>query len=196
LRVRNISPKLVARYAYTSEACDLRAIPEFREHASGWTWLARVKDDRCQCVQLSLDPNARPPDPPPPFPAARFRGADVTWRWVPGCAGPGYFLCGDAAAVLDPAASSGVARALASGLKAADLIADVCSKKLDAGAAAADYRRWCANQFVDQATQLAARYAELAEPPAWLQGLGGQFAELDQFPSNLLAKAENSVITS
>jgi flavin-dependent dehydrogenase len=186
LAVQDYSPRLVARYAYFRGNCALGVIPEFREHASGWTWLARVRDDCCQCVQLSLAPNARIPDPPPPFEGARFRGADVTWRFGPECAGPGYFLCGDAAAVLDPAASSGVARALASGLKAADLIVQITKDGMDSQDATSIYRQWYANLFMDHARQLAARYAKLDEPPAWLE----------DFLSNPLANRENAVITS
>ena len=180
LRVKDFSPRLVARYAYlrgTGQAhSGIGVIPEFREHAGGWTWLARVRKDCLQCVQLSLAAHAgRSLSPPPPFDAlprdVRFRGADVTWRFVPECAGAGYYLCGDAAAVLDPAASSGVERALASGLKAADLIAEVENNRMDSVAAAAIYRKWCANQFVEHARQLASRYAELEEPPVWLDDL-------------------------
>ena len=127
------------------------------------------------------------PDPPAPFRDSRFRGADVTWRFVPECAGDGYFLCGDAAAVLDPAASSGVARALASGLKAADLIVQIENGGMDTTAAAPDYRQWCANQFAFHARQLAQRYAELEEAPVWLRDLE---------PRISLANAESSVITS
>lgn len=190
LRVQDFSPRLVARYAYFRGDCDLGVIPELREHACGWTWLARVQEDCCQCVQLSLAADADAPVPPSPFdsPDVRFHGADVTWRLVPECAGAGYFLCGDAAAVLDPAASSGVARALSSGVKAADFIAQVTNNKMDAQAGAALYRRWCADQFLDQARQLAARYAELEEPPAWLQNF--------EFLSKPLANSESSVITS
>jgi flavin-dependent dehydrogenase len=177
LPVKNFSPRLVARYAYFDG--ELGIIPEFREHACGWTWLARVRKDRCQCVQLGLSVDVVPP----PFdclpPNVRFRGADVTWRLIPECAGAGYYLCGDAAAVLDPAASSGVARALASGLKAADLIVQVTLNRMDSLEAAALYRQWYAKQFVDQARQLASRYLELEAPPSWLKGLERNFAELD-----------------
>jgi flavin-dependent dehydrogenase len=201
LPLKDFSPRLVARYAYFDGDCDLGIIPEFREHACGWTWLARVRKDCCQCVQLSLAADAgRSPAPPPPFdclpPDVRFRGADVTWRLAPECAGAGYYLCGDAAAVLDPAASSGVARALASGLKAADLIVQVTKKRTDPLVAAAVYRQWCAKQFVEQARQLASRYAELEEPPVWLDGLERRFAELEEFLSNPLANCEKSAITS
>jgi hypothetical protein len=187
LAVQDFSPRLVARYAYFRGGCELGVIPEFREHPCGWTWLARVKTDCCQCVQLSLAANVQMPDPPAPFRDSRFRGADVTWRFVPACAGDGYFLCGDAAAVLDPAASSGVARALASGLKAADLIAQVANDGMHALDAAAEYRQWCGNQFAGQARQLAERYAELEDPPVWLRDLE---------PPIPLANRENSVITS
>jgi len=196
LRVQDFSPRLVARYAYLWGDCALGVIPEFREHACGWTWLARVRKDCCQCVQLALAPPA--PPPPSDFVAGkiRFRGADVTWRLVRECAGSGYFLCGDAAAVLDPAASSGVARALASGLKAADLIAQVATNRMDSLAAEAAYRQWCAQQFIQQARQLALRYAELEEPPLWIANLEPQFAEWEEFLSKPLAKTANSVITS
>ena len=190
LRVQDFSPRLVARYAYFRGDCDLGIIPELREHACGWTWLARVQEDCCQCVQLSLAANTDTPDPPSPFnsPDVSFRGADVTWRLVPECAGAGYFLCGDAAAVLDPAASSGVARALSSGIEAADFIAQITNNEMDAQAGAALYRRWCADQFLDQARQLAGRYAELEEPPVWLLNF--------EFLSNPLANSKSSVITS
>jgi 2-polyprenyl-6-methoxyphenol hydroxylase-like FAD-dependent oxidoreductase len=193
LHVQDFSPRLVAWYAYFGGDCALGAIPEFREHACGWTWLARVRKDCCQCVQLSLAADAERPMGPP---TARFRGADVTWRMVPQCAGERYFLCGDAAAVLDPAAASGVARALASGLKAADLIVQVAKDQTDSFTAAAVYRQWCAKQFIEQARQLAARYAELEEPPVWLEGLERDFARLEELQSNSLANAANGTITS
>jgi len=193
LPVKDFSPRLVARYAYGDYS--LGVIPEFREHACGWTWLARVRKDWCQCVRLSLAAGPLPPVECLP-PGVRFRGANVTWRLVPECAGAGYFLCGDAAAVLDPAASSGVARALASGIKAADLIIRLVKDRMDSQAAALVYRRWYAKQFIEQARQLASRYAELEYPPVWLRGLERQFAELKRLLSKPLANAGNSVITS
>lgn len=195
LPVKSFSPRFVARYGYFSGHCDLGVIPEFREHSCGWTWLAKVRKDCCQCVQLSLTADVVAPAPPPPFQGVRFRGADVTWRLVSECAGPGYFLCGDAAAVLDPAAASGVARAFASGLKAADLIVQVATNRIEAPAAEALYRQWCALQFVAQARQLAGRYAELENPPVWLGGLESHFGQLEFLP-NALANAESAVIPS
>jgi flavin-dependent dehydrogenase len=193
LAMQDFSPMLVARYAYFEDRA-IGVMPVFREHAYGWTWLARVRKDLCQCVQLSLTPGPLPvPDCVPPN--TRFRGANVTWRLVPDCAGTGYFLGGDAAAVLDPAASSGVARALASGLKAGDLIIDIEKNGMDGPMAAAEYRQWYANLFVEQARMLAARYGELDSPPVWVDGLEDRFVKLG-LPSNPLANPADAVITS
>jgi flavin-dependent dehydrogenase len=176
LPVKRFSPRLTARFGYATDDRVLGSIPEFHEHAGGWTWMARVRSDCCQFVRLSLaDPvserEALPALPPPFDSNLRSRGADVTWRLVRECAGPGYFLCGDASAVLDPAAPSGVQRALAGGLKAADLILRILTEGMDSRAAAQDYREWCLKQFTGQARQLAHRYAALERPPVWIKKL-------------------------
>jgi hypothetical protein len=59
------------------------------------------------------------------------RGSDVTWRLVSESAGWTYFICGDAAATLDRAASSGGTRALGDGMKAAELIAGIIQIPMD-----------------------------------------------------------------
>jgi flavin-dependent dehydrogenase len=191
LPVKRFSPRLIARFGYILGDPALGVIPEFREHPSGWTWLARVRQDCCQLVQLPLAGELPLPAPPPFDSAARWHGADVTWRLVSECAGPGYFLCGDAACVLDPAAPSGTARALAGGLKAAELIVRMQKDRLEPDAAASAYRDWCARQFVDQARLLASRYAGLAAPPVWLEGLEDRFAGAGLVQPNFLANARN-----
>ena len=178
LEVRRISPRLIARYGYVFDGSATGVMPVFYDHACGWTWLSRVRSDRSQFVQLALEDSASLPVLPPPFNVVpRARGADLTWRFTPACAGPAYFLCGDAAGVLDPAASSGVGRALASGVKAADLIVKV-SAGLDASKAAATYRQWCLRQFIRYARQLAVHYENLSAPPKWLTSLDNHFASL------------------
>lgn len=178
LKVRRISPPLIARYGYVSDGSVTGMMPVFYDHACGWTWLSRVRSDRSQFVQLALEESAALPPLPPPFDAvARARGADLTWRFAPACAGPRYFLCGDAAGVLDPAASSGVGRALASGVKAAELIVKI-RLGLDPAKAAAAYRRWCLRQFIRYARQLAVHYEHLSQPPKWLAELENHFVSL------------------
>jgi 2-polyprenyl-6-methoxyphenol hydroxylase-like FAD-dependent oxidoreductase len=168
---------LIARFGYSGQDFGLRNIPRFREHANGWTWLAMVRADTWQCVQLSL--TSKKPLPPLPaefgFPA-RLRGADVTWRLVRDCAGPGYFICGDAAMTLDPAASRGVARALQSGTRAADLAAKVHDGNLEDGAAEHSYREWLASGFMAEARQLAFRHSVLRDAPRWVRRFADQHA--------------------
>jgi flavin-dependent dehydrogenase len=179
LRVRKLSPRLVAEYGYIWGDCEFGTLPEFHEHACGWTWLARVRSDCCQCVRLSLEADAGLPPLQPPFNRlTRLRGADVTWRLVQDCAGPGYFLCGDAAATLDPSASSGVARAMAAGVKAADFIADVLAREAGEEDASRAYREWLTREIATQAVQLATRYADLPQPPQWLDLLTARLTEL------------------
>lgn len=178
LPVRRLSPPLIARYGYVFGETEAGVMPELHLHGCGWTWLARVRSDCCQFVQLALEKSAALPPLPAPYDSVvRPRGADVTWRFVPACAGPGYFLCGDAAAVLDPASPSGVGRALLSGIKAAELMLDVTHGK-DPESAAATYRKWSLRQFTRYARLLAARYGDFARAPAWLQGLESRFESL------------------
>jgi flavin-dependent dehydrogenase len=86
-------------------------------------------------------------------PAGKTRSTDVTWRFVPRCAGPGYFLVGDAAAVLDPASSHGVLRALMTGMRAGQLAA--------AGGGAAAYCGWLREWVKHDIDALSALYASL-----------------------------------
>jgi len=196
LPVQDVSPRLIARFAYFKDHNVLGSLPEFREHACGWTWLARVKGDWCQCVQVSLSsPGVDQPLPDDLPPDVRCRGANATWRFTPQCAGPGYFICGESAAALDPAASSGVARAMASGMKAADLAAAVASNRMHSQTAAASYCRWYADLFLEHARKLASQYAQLENAPEWLWGLETRFGEIEQRLPNSLANAANAVIT-
>jgi flavin-dependent dehydrogenase len=186
LTVQRLSPPLIARYGYVFGGRAKGVMPEFHEHACGWTWMARVRSDCHQFVRLTLQESAVLPALPPPYDAiSRPRGADVTWRFVPECAGAGYFLCGDAAAVLDPAASSGVGRALASGRKAGELIVQISQGGLSPGEAADRYRRWSFRQFAGQARRISSRYAGLKNPPAWLGTLKRDFLALEESVKSL-----------
>jgi flavin-dependent dehydrogenase len=173
LKPIRLTPRLIARYGYVLPDTETGVIPEFRESRCGWTWLARVKHDCSQIVRLALREHERFTPLRSPFNRIqRWQGADVTWRRVQECAGPGYFLCGDAAMVLDPATGNGVARALRSGIQAADLIVQIEAGQLSGAAAAKAYREWAAVQFFSHARQLVERYQCLQSPPDWLQGLG------------------------
>ena len=92
----------------------------------------------------------------------RVRGADVTWRHVPAAAGPGYFLAGDAAAMLDPAASQGVLRALMTGIAVGHAITRVISGQVAEPNAARRYRDWLAGWFAHDVERLSGLYRQLA----------------------------------
>lgn len=127
IRTTPYSPPLKAYYGYATGECpDRDQAPLIASDAEGWTWIAKVEHQRYQWTRLSFDsqPGAhwQPEDLADLFPEGKARAVDVTWRLVNPAAGPGYFLVGDAAAVLDPASSHGVLKAMTSGMMAAHLI--------------------------------------------------------------------------
>ena len=164
------SPRLLARYGYARGQCPERdAAPALRGDADGWTWTAKVRPGIYQWTRLVF--RGRPPSPdwrPQEFvrltPAGPARGADVTWRLSAEVARPGWFMVGDAAALLDPASSHGVLRAITSGIMAAHLAAAVLHGKAPAPEAAAAYRDWLSGWFDADAAQLAQFYRRLNAP--------------------------------
>lgn len=167
LRVRAASPRLVARYGYCEGECPGRdAAPAIVADRDGWTWTARVREGLYQWTRLALGPRGAADDlPPAEFcglrPTGRARGSDVTWRIVPRSAGPGYFLVGDAATVLDPAASHGILKALMSGILVGNLVGRALREGHDEKRLSESYRGWVASWFRHDVEQLAGRYLDL-----------------------------------
>ncbi len=171
---RFASPRLIARYGYlrgSSFASD--GVPEIVADEAGWTWTARIAPGLHHWTRLSFaaaDPwRNRPPQ--------RFegltmrdqsRGADVTWRIVERPAGSGYICVGDAAAVLDPASSHGVLKAIMSGMMAGHVIAENVSGSASPIAAIHAYRDWLTGRFDADVTALSGLYRSLPHPPAWV----------------------------
>jgi flavin-dependent dehydrogenase len=81
-------------------------------------------------------------------------GIDLHWRFLPECAGRGYFVLGDAAARLDPSSSHGVMRALMSGIFATHLVTAVEGKSIEPCGAALIYRDWMRAQFTHDTAAL------------------------------------------
>ncbi|WP_327266287.1 tryptophan 7-halogenase [Streptomyces sp. NBC_01232] len=163
------SPRLLVRYGYAAGACPERdAAPAIVADHSGWTWTARVGPARYQWMRLDLVPEQRrrpPAGPPPEFaglrPEGAARAADVSWRLCPRAAGPGWFVVGDAGALLDPSSSHGVLRALLSGWTAGSLTAAVADRTLEPEQAAGTYRNWLHEGAERDMAHLSSRYAEL-----------------------------------
>lgn len=159
------SPRLIARYGYAEGSCPARdEAPALIGDASGWSWSARVRPNTYQWTRVCFD---APPTTEPPeelcrlTPLGRSRGADVTWRLAERTAGPGWFMVGDTAAMLDPASSHGVLKALLSGITAGHLIAASLAGKAPPDAIAAAYHDWVQGWFATDSRRLATFYRQL-----------------------------------
>jgi flavin-dependent dehydrogenase len=160
------SPRLIARYGYmegSCPACD--DAPSLVGDASGWTWTALVRPKLYQWTRVSFGSQPRSDWIPQQLlglkPRALSRGADVTWRMAKETAGPGWFMVGDAAAMLDPTSSHGVMKAIMTGMMAGHLIAATLDGRAPAMAAAAAYHEWLAGWFCADAANLARFYRAL-----------------------------------
>jgi len=144
LPVERWSPRLIARFGYCEGDCPARnGAPAIVADANGWTWTARVKENIYQWTRLAFQKEREPATSYEFQDLKRLgpvHGADVTWRLASRPAGPGYFLVGDAAAVLDPA-SARIATA---------------------------YCGWLRDWFLHDARALLDLYAKLPRPPRWV----------------------------
>ncbi|HWC96226.1 MAG TPA: NAD(P)/FAD-dependent oxidoreductase [Candidatus Sulfopaludibacter sp.] len=167
LEIQTRSPRWIAHYCYLEGECPIRDDnPGFFIDDEGWTWTVRVRPGLYNWARLNIYGTPIAED----FVAEELRGlrvvspvqsADVTWRLVPQCAGEGYFLCGDAAAVLDPTSSHGVVKAITSGILAADRAAQVLKDGRDAEEAAYEFRQIFADWFAYDAGRLKVDYARM-----------------------------------
>ncbi len=151
LPVDTYSPPLGVRFGWRNEEpADLDGQPSFAFRDDGWDWRAPLGDNRTAWVELRIgESGGRPPG-----------GVDLTWQLRPECAGPGFFLLGDAAATFDPSSSHGVLRALMSGI----LFGHLVDGWHRTGAAEAliieAYRAWLCAQFEHDERRLRQHYAD------------------------------------
>ncbi|MGF1536853.1 MAG: NAD(P)/FAD-dependent oxidoreductase [Elainellaceae cyanobacterium] len=155
------SHPLRARYGYVRcpEGPSPFDMPLMQRDADGWTWVARVRPDRCAWVRMRFDgadPGGdwRLPQMLDFYPAGLSKGEDVTWRICETLAGEGWFLLGDAAFILDPASSHGVLKALMSGMQAAYLVTACSEGKLTGAIAAQLYSEWLRTWFESDVSRL------------------------------------------
>ena len=177
LAIRRCLPHLVARFGYLEGVCPTRdSAPTIVAEERGWTWIAKVRPHLHHWTKLNLDGTRTEPTYVPDelrelSPRGRSRGADVGWRVVEKPAGPGYFVVGDAAAVLDPASSHGVLKAVLSGMLAAHLIVEAHMAGRDERIIARGYRDWVTDRFAYDVAELRNLYARLLKPPYWIEGV-------------------------
>lgn len=166
LSVCYASSPLRVFYGYRASSRSLMGFtPQIIGQKAGWEWTARISDRIYHWCRLSFDPEGRSKEPPQFLldsqPSGPVRGADVTWRHVYSCVGPGYLIVGDAASVLDPAGSHGVLRALMSGIMAAHVLSKVMQGGLDEQVAQLDYQQWLRGWFDNDAKELGKLYEAL-----------------------------------
>lgn len=114
---------------------------EFVLGASGWLW-RHPTPQGCIWTALCCTRDAGVAWPPGMQPVGRIWRECRRWRHLRQAAGAGFFVCGDAAAYLDPATGDGLRFALASGARAGVLAADVVRWPQRVSLAAAFYADW------------------------------------------------------
>ncbi len=170
LQIHQHSPRLIAYYGYATGECPKRDdSPAIVADSDGWTWTARVRSGFYQWTRLSLIGEKVKKDwLPEEFQDLtiheKMLAADVTWRIVSQPAGYGYFIVGDAAAVLDPASSHGVLKAIMSGMWAGHLITAQLLDNLSETQAIREYCQWLDHWFRHDVDNLSKMYAKL---PKW-----------------------------
>ena len=154
------SPTMHVRFGWSADCIqDVDAQPRITATPSGWEWRAPLGNTRAAWVKLAVD---RPEEP-----ISRQSGTDVSWQIRANCAGPGYFLLGDAAATLDLLSSHGVLRAIMSGMLCAHLAAGNFHGHLPQDQSIDSYKSWIRGQFEHDVRTLRTLYrrhpsAELA----------------------------------
>jgi len=153
------SPKYIAEFGYVrGSSPTLDQCPLFQMDSSGWTWMAKVGPDLYHWTMLSLSASDTSNGGLPAMlagldPVGPRQRSDVSWRRVDQCAGPGFFIAGDAAFVIDPASSHGVLRALMSGIRAASYIGQILSGEAES-VCIGEYRQWLHMWYHSETSQL------------------------------------------
>jgi flavin-dependent dehydrogenase len=173
LPLLKLSPRLVACYGYVhTPECKRFANPSITADGATWTWIAQIEADVCHWTRLNLNSGFSREVPlelqPSVMSCSKPFGADVTWRTVQPTAGPGFFLVGDAAAVLDPVASHGMLRSLMSGMMVGHLIACVIHGLEKEKSVISFYKGWLADWVRHDIVAVTDLYRRLEAVPEWL----------------------------
>ncbi|KAA6453974.1 NAD(P)/FAD-dependent oxidoreductase [Bacillus atrophaeus] len=168
LSINRYSPRLIVNFGYGEGECPVRdCAPAIVADNKGWTWTARVRPQLYQWTRLSfvneaLEKGWLPKEFQGLKPINGTKGAEVTWRTATKCGGLGYFLVGDAAAVLDPASSHGVLKAVMSGMMAGHLITQIMKEGQREDYVTQGYCKWIFDWFEHDVKELKKRYTLLS----------------------------------
>lgn len=145
------SPPLGVRFGWhNKESVALDGQPSFTFCRNGWDWQAPITENRIAWVKLRIgEDNLHSP-----------MGIDLTWQFRPQCAGPGFFILGDAAARLDPSVSHGVLKAFMSGMLFASLVEAHQESGIPEETILKIYREWTYEQFKHDERHLRKQYTD------------------------------------
>lgn len=171
---RRFSPPLIARYGYAVGECpEAEFFCGIEADPSGWYWTAKTGENKFHWTRLCFLPENQVQSIPPALfkhltASGPVRGADVTWRVCQQAAGAGFFIAGDAAFVLDPAASQGVLKALMSGMMAAHAVIQARSSPWHELNIQHQYQHWVNEWFHRDRRKMSELYRAHPFPPTWL----------------------------
>jgi flavin-dependent dehydrogenase len=197
-----VSPRLIAFFGWGApeeQGDTARDLPEFVMHDASWDWRAPIRNDRHAWVHMDLEPDLgklraiEGRGKSPAWLAPSETGArDVTWRIARPAAGPGYFLAGDAAWVLDPASSHGVLFAFLSAMTATQAIAELLQSPEDHERIQARYSTWTEGWFCRDAAALISLYGAMNTPPSWLSLAADAVRYIAMSPSDRALSSRHS----
>lgn len=182
LPLLQVSQRLIASYGWAALGEDSGplpdSLPEFATREGGWDWTAPVSKNKYAWVSLDLESvqhelrsthqDARPKRLAGLRAIGGAGARDVTWRIARPSSGPGYFLTGDAAWVLDPASSHGVLFAVMSAMATTNAIMKQLNSPQDEDCIQAGYSTWTEDWFCRDASALISLYSTMSKPPTWL----------------------------
>jgi 2-polyprenyl-6-methoxyphenol hydroxylase-like FAD-dependent oxidoreductase len=198
-----VSPRLIAFFGWgvpDEQGDTAQSLPEFVMRDASWDWRAPIRRDWHAWVHMDMEPGFRKVQgiggraacPAGMAPCVKTGARDVTWRIARPSAGPGYFLAGDAAWVLDPASSHGVLFAFMSALAATQAIAELLQSPEDHERIQARYSTWTEGWFCRDAAALISLYAAMNTPPSWLSSAADAVRYIAMSPSDRALSSRHS----
>lgn len=170
LKKRYYSPPLVAwtGVADAGEKIADQSEPSFLPKQDHWEWIAPEKGNNFTWTQVAQKgwTDFSPPESLKGLPlTGSIDVYNVRWRLFRPTAVNGLLLCGDAAALIDPASSQGILSAVMSAIMAVTAIKNIIDAPHLEQFIYAGYDQWLTDQFESRASKLEAYYRELL--PAW-----------------------------
>jgi flavin-dependent dehydrogenase len=198
-----VSPRLITFFGWgepEEQGDTAKDLPEFVMRDASWDWRAPIHRDRHAWVHLDLQPDfgklqaiqGGAECPAGIVPSGKTGARDVTWRIARPSAGPGYFLAGDAAWVLDPASSHGVLFAFLSAMAATQAIAELLRSPEDHERVQARYSTWTEGWFCRDAAALISLYGAMNTPPGWLPSAADAVRYIAMSPSDRALSSRHS----